>query len=58
MKSSWIGLREYENVITFIYQNCNPVLDKEIPLLNCDGEILNGEEDFKNLGQFVKRTII
>jgi len=54
VKYRWIGLREYKNVVAFIYQDCNPVLDKEIPLLNCDGEILDREKDFENLDQLSK----
>ena len=58
MKYCSITLDQYENQVVFVYNDCNPVIDKIIPILNCDGEVLNNSESLLNLGERINRTII
>lgn len=58
MQYCFITIEEYENQTVFVYNDCNPRIDKIIPILNCDGAILNSQESFENLGDFISRTII
>jgi hypothetical protein len=58
MEYCFITLEEYENEIVFAYKDCNPRINKAIPLFNFAGQLLESEEDFENLGEFIKRTTI
>lgn len=33
---------EYDGRTVFVYWDCNPFIDKNIPILDCDGNILSG----------------
>ncbi|WP_299535073.1 hypothetical protein [Ulvibacterium sp.] len=41
-KYCYITQGEYEGQPIFVYWDCNPLIDKAIPIFNCNGEMING----------------
>ncbi|WP_350285181.1 hypothetical protein [uncultured Croceitalea sp.] len=59
MKYCYITAEIYENQTVFAYLDCNPLIDKAILFLNCEGEFLDGSsETVANLGERISQTII
>ncbi len=41
-KYCYITQGEYEGQAVFVYWDCNPLIDKNIPIFDCDGNMLSG----------------
>ncbi len=41
-KYCYITQGEYEGQTIFVYWDCNPLIDKNIPVFDCDGNMLGG----------------
>ncbi|RKN78435.1 hypothetical protein [Ulvibacterium marinum] len=41
-KYCYITQGEYEGQTVFVYWDCNPLIDKNIPVFDCDGNMLGG----------------
>lgn len=59
MKYCYIVQASYQGQTIFIYEDCNPLVDKAPSLIDCTGSIIGsaGETNFTN-NQFTNRNII
>jgi hypothetical protein len=44
-KYCYITQGEYEGQTVFVYWDCNPLIDKNIPVFDCDGNMLGGTRE-------------
>lgn len=44
-KYCYITQAEYKGQTVFVYQDCNPLIDKGIPILDCDGNWIDRTEE-------------
>jgi len=58
MKYCYIVLGQFKGDDIFIYADCNPLIDKAIPYYNCEGEILNAQENPIGFDQVKNKNII
>lgn len=58
MKYCYIVQGEYEDETVFVYEDCDPAVNKIVPVLNCEGVVLNTNGNSIGLGSIENKTII
>lgn len=58
MKYCYIIQAEYEGETVFVYEDCNPLVDKAIFILNCQGVVVNTGDNPIGLDNLKNKTII
>lgn len=58
MKYCYILHAEYDGEAVFVYQDCNPLINKIIPVFNCDGTIINGPNNPITFDELQNQKII
>lgn len=58
MKYCYIVQGEYEGETVFVYEDCNPAINKIIPVINCEGVVINTDGNSIALDNIENKTII
>lgn len=58
MKYCYIVQGEYEGETVFVYEDCDPAVNKIVPVFNCDGVVINTDGNSIGLDNINNKTIV